>query len=267
MPHKRFEFQDLEEVDLELPAAGKLTDKTLFLSVLSQEQLWQVLEETGVVAAIRRRGYWPLQLETEFLTEKNHRFWLLWKNEKILHLRLHLSHFRLHRHPLMPAVKLLFIDWMQTRHVLHKRELHHLFPGQDVPGLGIFPQLALFLRRLVVLTQASGGFNMPEYFHDAVLFHRAFRFYDPLREAFFRALLRDLRRHGVRAISQALQTGRVRDRDGRLCEWRSAEMLSFTHEPYAEVVFDRRYEQAVRGLMRQFSFRIVPDENPASSPR
>lgn len=261
MSEKRFDFQDLEEIDFaeELPAATHFggSDR-LFLGMLSREQLWQALEDSHIVAAVRERGYWPVTLETEFLTERDHRFFLLFRSEKILHMRLRLSFFRLHRHPMMPAMKLLFIDWMQSRHVLrgatHTREL---FPGQDVPGLGIFSRIDLFLRRLVTATRAFGGFNIPEYFHDALLFHRAFRFYDPAREAFFRALLRDLRPHGAREISRALSEGRIRNRANEVQEWHGAEMLIFTHKPYAETIFDRRYDREVEKKMREFAFRLV----------
>lgn len=261
MLEKRFDFQDLEEIDIagELPAAARLSgSEKLFLGTLSREQLWQVLEESQIIEAVRERGYWPISLEIEFLTERDHRFYLLFGKEKILYMRLRLSYFRLHRHPLMPAMKLLFIDWMQSRHVLraatHKREL---FPGQDVPGLGIFSRIDIFLRKLVVLTHASGGFNIPEYFHDALLFHRAFRFYDPAREAFFRALLRDLRKYGAREISRAFSEGRIRNERHEVQEWHGAEMLIFTHQPYAEIIFGRSYEREVERKMREIRFSLV----------
>lgn len=262
MPEKRFDFQDLEEIDFsdELPAATHFSGREkLFLGTLSREELWQQLEEAHVISAVRERGYWPITLELDFLTERDHRFYLLFRNEKILHMRLRLSYFKLHRHPLMPAVKLLFIDWMQSRHVLrsasHKRAL---FPGQDAPGLGIFSRIDAFLRNLVVKTHAYGGFNIPEYFHDALLFHRAFKFYDPAREAFFRALLRDLKSYGAREISKALSEGRIRDRHGDIMEWHGSEMLIFTHKPYAESIFDRRYDREVERKMHELKFTLVP---------
>lgn len=261
MSEKRFDFQDLEEIDFadELPAATHFSGREkLFLGTLSREELWQALEDSHIIAAVRERGYWPISLETEFLTERDHRFYLLFRNEKILHMRLRLSFFRLHRHPLMQPMKMLFIDWMQSRHVLrgatHTREL---FPGQDVPGLGIFSRIDIFLRNLVVVTHAFGGFNIPEYFHDALLFHRAFQFYDPAREAFFRALLRDLRPHGAREISRALSEGRIRNRRNEVQEWHGAEMLIFTHRPYAESIFDKRYDREVDRKMREFAFSLV----------
>lgn len=261
MSEKRFDFQDLEEINFseELQAATHFNNQKLFLSIFTHEQLWQALEQAQIISAVRERGYFPVKLETEFLTDRDHRFYLLFGNEKILHMRLRLSYFKLHRHPLMPATKMLFIDWMQSRHVL-RGETHarDLFPGQDVPGLGIFSRIDIFLRNLVIATHAFGGFNIPEYFHDALLFHRAFKFYDPAREAFFRALLRDLRPHGAREISRALSEGRVRDQRQAPMEWHGAEMLIFTHKPYAESIFDRRYDREVERKMRELKFSLVP---------
>ena len=151
---------------------------------------------------------------------------------------------------------MLFIDWLQTRHILAKGRERFLFPGQDVPGLGIFNRIDHFLRNLVTQTHAYGGFNIPEYFHDALLFHRAFRFYDPAREAFFRALLRDLRVHGAREISRALSDGRIRDRKGAPMEWHGAEMLIFTYKPYADTVFDKRYYREVEKRLAELRFTL-----------
>ncbi len=260
MSEKRFDFHDLEEIDFseELPAATHFSgDKKLFLNTLSEAELWQSLEKVQIIAELKDRGYYPIKLELEFLTERDHRFYLVFKGEKIMHMRLRLSFFKLHRHPLMPATKMLFIDWLQTRHILAKGRERFLFPGQDVPGLGIFNRIDHFLRNLVVQTHAYGGFNIPEYFHDALLFHRAFRFYDPAREAFFRALLRDLRVHGAREISRALSDGRIRDRKGQVMEWHGGEMLIFTHKPYADVVFDKRYYREVEKHLAELRFSLT----------
>lgn len=266
MSEKRFDFQDLEEIDFsdELPGATHFSgDQKLFLSTYSEEQLWQALERAQIISELKSRGYFPVKLEIEFLTDRDHRFYLLFKGEKILHMRLRLSHFKLHRHPLMPAMKMVFIDWLQSRHVLIDQQRaaggrqRPLFPGQDVPGLGIFSRIDVFLRRLVVDTHAYGGFNLPEYFHDALLFHRAFRFYDPEREAFFRALLRDLHGHGAREISKALSDGRIRGKKGDVLEWHGGEMLIFTYKPYAEAIFDGRYYRDVERKMREFRFTLV----------
>lgn len=265
MAGKRFDFHDLEELDFteDLPAAAHLNAQNLFLSTFTRDALWQAIENAGIITALNERGYKNIKLETEFLTNRDHRFYLLYKTEKILHMRLRLSHFKLHRHPLMPATKMLFIDWLQSRHVLRTQNKTagrdwqaSLFPGQDVPGLGIFSRIEHFLRDLVVSTRSVGGFNIPEYFHDALLFHRAFKFYDPAREAFFRALLRDLRPFGAREISRALSDGRVLNASNQAMEWHGSEMLIFTHKPYDETVFDRRYHHEVEKKMREWKFRL-----------
>jgi hypothetical protein len=261
MSEKRFDFQDLEEIDFaeELQAATHFTSdgKQLFLSTYTEQQLWQALEKAQIISELKSRGYYPVKLELEFLTERDHRFYLLFKTEKILHMRLRLSHFKLHRHPLMPAMKMLFIDWLQSRHVLKGQGSRGLFPGQDVPGLGIFNRIDIFLRNLVVDTHAYGGFNLPEYFHDALLFHRAFKFYDPAKEAFFRALLRDLHGHGAREISRALTDGRILDKKKQVMEWHGSEMLIFMQQSQAEAIFSDRYNRDVEQKMRDFKFTLA----------
>lgn len=260
---KDFSFIDMEEVDFSdvLDGAGSLNlgDKnTLFSGRLTPEIASELVIKSGIAEALRAKGYKKFTISLEHNDEKDERIFIRAGNEVLVHIRLKLSHFKFHRHSDLPALKMLFIDWLLTRHPHGKYKEGKLFPGQDAPGLGIFSQIGDLIRRIASITGALGAFNMPEYFHDALLFHREFHFYDPEKEAFFRCLIRDLRSEGARKISSALAEGRVMNQSKEMVQWHGGEMISFLHEEKERQVFNRIYHTQVIQFMKKMRFHFAP---------
>lgn len=225
----------------------------------SEDQVRDLMEQSGILPEIRRKGYETCQIELQYLSELDQRIFVRYGSEVLLHLRLKLAHFRFRLNAGAPSRKLLYIDWLMTRHPLSTRiRPDRLFPGQDLPGLGIFPQVSTFIFDLACGIGAKGAFNIPEYFHDALLFHRQFRFYDPGREAFFLALIRDLRGFGVRKISMALAAGRITDRDGSEVRWVPAEMIRLVDSELAGTVWSKDYFTKVVRNLKRLKFTLSP---------
>nr|ART90508.1 hypothetical protein [uncultured bacterium] len=177
----------------------------------------------------------------------------------LIHIRLKIGDYRFLHHSAQPAVRLIFIDWLTTRHVRARaRPAHRLFPGQDVPGLGILRQITAAITRIAVAAGAEGAFNIPEYFHDAVLFHRQFRFYDPVQEATLHAVIRDLHRFGARSISQAYVDGRVANAEGKCVAWHPSEMILLANPRLRGEIFSRAYLELARRTASGLSFRLTP---------
>ena len=259
---KKIELTDLDPVDINEELTGgplvKPADgKVRIFGKYSDKEIRELLEWSGVLKVIEDKGYSDYYLDLQYLSDLDQRIYVKSKEEILIHLRLKLSHFRFRLHPGAPQKKLLYIDWLMTRHPATKnfRE-DRLFPGQDVPGLGIFNQIRDFIANLSMGVGARGAFNIPEYFHDAVLFHREFSFYDPARESFFRALLRDLRRYGAREISNAFAEDRVFNAQDEQVTWTPGEMISALSPELEEILWTPDYHtKVVRGLKR-FKFRI-----------
>ncbi len=236
---------------------GKIENKTYIFGKFSEEEIYELMTWSGVFKKIISRGYSNCYLELQYLSEMDQRIFIKWEKEVLVHIRLKLSSFRFRLTPGAPARKLLYIDWLMTRDPMRKEQLKKpLFQGQDAPGLGIFNELSDFVFNLALGLGVKGAFNIPEYFHDAVLFHRQFRFYDPQREAFFRALIRDLRKFGAREISEALSKNRVYDQDGQIVNWIPGEMISLIDPDFSDYIWNKDYFMKVIRYLKRLSFTI-----------
>lgn len=232
----------------------------------SRSEIHELLEWSGVYAGLSDKGYVNTTLELNYLSELDQRIFIKEGEEILVHIRLKLSYFRFRLHPGQPRIKLMYIDWLLTRHPRSKHvRPERLFPGQEAPGLGIFNQIADFITNLSLGVGAKGAFNIPEYFHDALLFHRRFNFYDPVREAFFRGIIRDLRKHGAREISNAFTEGRIVDQNGLPLEWRPGEMIAILNENLDEMIWNQDYYTRVVRELKRVRFQLL-DERPAGLP-
>lgn len=218
----------------------------------TRDQIEELMAWSGIFAAIEDKGYARHRVELQYLSDQDQRIFVKQGSEILVHIRLKLSQFRFRLHAGAPQYKLLYIDWLLTRHPRSRRvRADRLFPGQEVPGLGIFPHLADFITNVALGLGAKGAFNVPEYFHDALLFHRRFKFYDPAREACFRGLMRDLHRHGAREISRAFAESRVLDQNGDVFNWQPGEMISALDPMVEEMLWNKDYfARVVRELKR-----------------
>ncbi len=247
----------LDDLHIKPLIEGKVEDKIYIFGKFSEEEIYELMTWSGVFKKIRSRGYSNCYLELQYLSEMDQRIFIKWEKEVLVHIRLKLSSFRFRLTPGAPSRKLLYIDWLMTRDPLRKEQFKKpLFKGQDAPGLGIFNELSDFVFNLALGLGVKGAFNIPEYFHDAVLFHRQFRFYDPQREAFFRALIRDLRKYGAREISEAFSENRVYDQDGQIVNWVPGEMISLIDPDFSDYIWNKDYFMKVIRYLKRFSFTI-----------
>ncbi|MBE7437247.1 MAG: hypothetical protein HS115_02240 [Spirochaetales bacterium] len=232
---------------------------TLIFGKFSHKEIHELMQWSGIFKAIESKGYGNFHLELQYLSEYDQRIFVKTGEDILIHIRLKLSNFRFRLHAGIPEKKLLYIDWLLTRNPLVKSfRKDRLFPGQDVPGLGIFSQMADFISNLALGVGARGAFNIPEYFHDALLFHREFSFYDPSRESQFRSLIRDLRRFGAREISRAFAEERIINQDHEIIRWTPGEMISTLEPDLDALLWNRDYFTRIVHEMKRIQFRIVP---------
>ena len=268
--NKTIELAQLDPVDLNEdlgggPLVAHTDGQVRIFGKYTEQEITELMAWSGIFEGIRDKGYDRFHTELQYLSDMDQRIFIKEGDAILVHIRLKLSHFRFRLHPGAPQKKLLYIDWLMTR---HPRSLHirpeRLFPGQDLPGLGVFAQIQDFITNLTLGVGARGAFNIPEYFHDALLFHRVFSFYDPAREVVFRALIRDLRRHGAREISRGLSEGRVINAENEVVRWTPGEMISAIDPELEELLWTPDYHtKVVRGLKRyRFTLLEQAPEEP-----
>jgi hypothetical protein len=105
-------------------------------------------------------------------------------------------------------------------------------PGQRRPGLGLARWMFELLRMMAERLGCAGMINNPDRYHNAYLYSRAVRFYDPVREGRFRALVDLLEPLGMLEAARAMEQHRVIDLDnGQPLQWEGhPQVIGFTPE-------------------------------------
>ncbi|MCB1317453.1 MAG: hypothetical protein KDK27_15930 [Leptospiraceae bacterium] len=265
------DLSDLDQAELVEDLGGHLnipgdpvTGDVRIFGKFRKNEIEELMDWSGIFEELRRKGFDDFQVDLQYLSELDQRIFVKENDHVLIHIRLKLANFRFRLHPGAPRKKFLYIDWLMTANPRARNfRPERLFPGQDLPGLGIFNQLSDFIANLAIGVGARGAFNIPEYFHDAMLFHRQFNFYDPLREAFFRAVIRDLRHQGARRISRAFSEGRILDLTGKVIEWTPGEMLSILSPDVEEMVWSREYFTRVVRELKRIRIRMLDESEKA----
>lgn len=223
-----------------------------------KEEVEDLLEQSGLLTAVKKRGILEPVVELEILNDYDNRVYVKTKQKKILvHTRLKVSQFQLKGSD--DQFPMIYIDWLLTQNLNFepatlKKELYF---GQEYPGLNVLNEFTEFIQILSKKLGTSGAFNVPEYFHDAVLFSRKFRFIDPSKEGIFRALVKCFRKINLRNLSSLIHQNKVVFANGDPYEWKYGEMISCT-DPYLEKkVFDESYFRKLEEVKNKYTFKIL----------
>lgn len=224
---------------------------------LKRENILELLEITGVLPEIRKKGYQKIQLEISGMGQDFQRLALISDKEILLHLRLSIQEYRLEINDYFFKEKYLVVNWLQTRHPKSlSMDKCRLYPGQDVPGLGIFHQISDFIGFLILSLRLNGAVIRPEYFHDAVLFSKKFHFLTPEAQALFIALRRDFKNESIREISTYLHSGKIQNHKNIL-EWKAVEMILFLEKTLNVFVFNKKFDKKVAKILDTIKLSVT----------
>lgn len=252
----------LEKINLDLVDLNQEFSSNLgadrFFGRFSREEMVSYLQEAHIFEALEARGYKNTQLQLEILSEMDNRIFIRSaRGELLVHMRLKMSDFQAKKW--RESFRLVFIDWLLTQNVKLGKTKHpeKLLKGQEYPGLSIIAELTNFIRVLAKKMGAHGAFNVPEYFHDAVLFHRNFQFVDAEKEGVFRAILSQFRSLGLRKLSNLIHSGKVMKESTEIYTWSYGEMLSCTDTYLNNLVFSNDYFDKVQRVKDSSRFKII----------
>jgi hypothetical protein len=111
-------------------------------------------------------------------------------------------------------------------------------PGQKYPGLGIMRPCMTAILDLARETGKQAVVNIPEYYHNAVLYQPAFRFFSPFVEGRFRALQKFLKKLNLAEASHAVASGKI---------WNQTKNEPFVWKPHEQILgLDRRISEYVK---------------------
>lgn len=236
----------------------------LLFGLFTADQVMADFARAGILTRCRSLGYDDLRSELGGRDAFETRFSLLGRHPD-LEAPHRLIDLRTHQCELVASspldgeemrMRAILLDWISMADATRPLPADAL-PGQAHPGLGLFrPAYRLtmgYLRR----THFDAVVNVPEHFHNAVLYSRDFHFFDPARQGMLAALMADLMRHGLarasRALSPAVAAGvestveHVEERLTSTCvRWTPAEQIMPLSAPMMGYFQDPRYRAAVR---------------------
>ena len=216
----------LTDVDLLDKDAGRR-----FLDYYGDRGILTALERYGVKAALARRGWTDPIVETSAAAERHTLLIdaLDEDGERDRLVELVVRRDRLQIEDLDRRWEVLTVDWLALRNPRAEfTEERMRLPGQDAPGLGIGERVLEMLYQIVKRFELDGLVNVPEHFHNAVLYAREMPFADPWHQGHLEGLMKALFGEEQLSFAQAawaVHWGHVHDPDGRPLRWHGEAML------------------------------------------
>jgi hypothetical protein len=260
---KKFNFEPNSfELNLSDPGQdlkGFRIEEGLIFGRFSKEDILNMLENSNVLSKLVERGYPNYILETNFLSYLDNRIFIKNENGQVLvHLRLKMDNFEFSK--IQRSLKMIYIDWLLTQNLkMGKLEgKKKLFDGQEYPGLNIFKEMTRFILGMSRDLGAHGIFNVPEYFHDAVLFHKNFKFLDPRKEGNFRALIQSFKKYSLHVLSGLIHQNRIYDEvEGKTYNWKHGEMFYTESIEIHDMIFDKKYFEEVEHSKHKSKMKVL----------
>ncbi len=228
----------------------------LFLGHLSQHETELVLEWTGILEHLRRRGFANPVLTFDcgessgdtlrIFSDRN-------RSELLMELRV-----RYDRHSI-PSMELLSLEWLLLQNPRSSFTKLRPLPGQTYPGLGLLGEVASLLILLCDRLRLDGLIFVPSHFHLAVKGKKYLRFVDPVDEAWFRAVYKAVEDLPLAAASTAVSRSRIVDAaSGKPTEWHPMSMVLPISDQLHDLVEGEAYELAVQQASDGLSFKLAP---------
>jgi hypothetical protein len=212
------------------------------------------LVASGLLAGLSERGYPDPVLRLSCADPSDQRICLYAGEETrerlLLEARLQLAPFH-PRRPIGPfteasSFRMLVINWLvlsspDGTFTVDRPRL----PGQEKPGLGLLNLTIALLKVLSRELSVDGVLDVPDHFHTALFYSRAFRYLDPEVEGRFLAIARDLSGIPLALVSDAIREGCLIDRTtGASISWTPAEQVLALRGPLRRFLRSPSYREA-----------------------
>jgi hypothetical protein len=257
-PQRRRPFVDLRSAEIQMPEVPRL-----FLGRFELAALRAELEQAGIVRGLAERGHADIAIQTEYQGgEHRLRVDSASGGPSLIDLRLAegttLADEPLLRRHGLEVISFLSIHWLSlqdpTRDFTPDRPR---LPGQSHPGLGLSRPLVERVLQWAAQWGKDGLLNLPEYYHNAVFYAKAFSFILPVRQGRFEALRRDLSLLHVAKASSAVEQGRVIEEPwGAPLHWEPGEMIVPVSDHVRAYLDSPEYRTAVARARDGARFRL-----------
>lgn len=227
--HSRFSqiFTDTSDTELsasDIDASLRMHDGVLGWYTASGVEL--ALERYGILTELRRLGYSDFRVKVD-RTETGDRTRLFSGQELLVESVVERS--------TVAGRPVIWVHWLNLRHPRGAFSSDRpRLPGQDVPGLGLAREAVEIFALMANRLGLDGVAMRPMQLHVAWMMRPRMQFLDPVAEAEFLALERDLRHVRLPELSRACAEGRLR-RNGEPWTWKADTMVGWREGSVATV--------------------------------
>ena len=205
-------------------------DAERLLGFYTQDGVERALEAYGVFDTLRARGYSRFSVSLD-LDEFTHDLRVYADDYLVCECRLRQARgatdpcFAEWQRRFVP--ELLVVEWLSLEDQRRQFDARRpRLPGQRHPGSGVGAEVMTLLTLCARRLKLHGLIEVPERFHNAVIYRRRTHFFDPIMEGRFLALVDLLEGRSLNALAWAMERGAVIDtRTGEPVAWPAREQV------------------------------------------
>jgi hypothetical protein len=228
---------------------------SLLLGRYSLNEVMTVLAKKSFLKEARKRFLWPLAVELNSSEYPLQRLQIFLREKKpenlIVDFKFKETNFvpkgAPGLPPPLPPQKSLAFEWLTLQNPLHRfSESFTPLPGQTRPGLSMSKKIVDLFVYLGRLTRKDCLLAFPAYFHNALLFSRYFRFFNPAKEGEVLAIRKAFSHTPLKQLAWIVHLNCLKRADGSAYEWTAEEQLHPLTRPLKEYFDSREYKEAVK---------------------
>ncbi|MFC2157720.1 hypothetical protein ACFLT9_07790 [Acidobacteriota bacterium] len=255
----------LEEDDLLSDLEGK-TGSSLFLGKYTLKTVENVLKRRHFYKEAQKRGLWPLVLHlcpTE--TPPLQRFQVYYKSRDphnlVVDLKIRLGTYLpkesgVHGLP-SRGYRFLMLEWLTLQNPLNEFSSKRIpLPGQNHPGLGLGRKVLDMFIYLARVTRSDGILAYPAFFHNAFLFSRKLRFFNPEKRGEVLAVFQSCEGVSLKDISWIVHLGCLEEEGRGKFEWKSEEQIFPLNRTLKKWLSSTEYRECVKKVQQERKFFI-----------
>ena len=245
--------------------SNEIRGTSLFLGRYTMNEVSAALSKRNFFKEAQKRKLWPLDFSLDSSEFPIQGFRIFYQRKKPENIIVDLKTREIVFHPgkeiepqySLPEYKFLFLEWLTLQNpLLNFSPEKSPLPGQMHPGLNLGNKVLDIFIHLARLTKKDGLLAFPAYFHNALLFSRAFHFFNPKKQGEILALRKSLFHIPFKQRAWIVYLNCLKDKEGRIYEWKAEEMVFSINKALRKYFGSRPYKEKVKKTQERLRFEI-----------
>ena len=243
---------------------GSRGQPRLFLGYYDQDMIEAKLRQFGITERLETQGFHNITVSIDTRQEDRQRLIIcdgeLTRANLLAEVALTVGDFMpqtiANPHLCNRVFRMLYIQWLCLQNPRASfTPQRPALPGQRHPGLKVGAIVAHLFERIASRLELDGIISIPEYIHNAILYSRRFRFFNPVVEGRLKALTRDLKDLPLSTVSFGVETGCVIDANtGQALEGMHEEQVFPRHINFRRYFASRHYQESMASTADQVRY-------------